>query len=340
MTFGARRRSGTLNTLQKSVLIAGLGAIVLLGAVVTSVFMDDTTAPMPSPAQSTAPAPKASIKQAQGPSFDVVRVSADGNAVMAGRALPGSTVEILNGETVFGIVTADTRGEWVFVPDAPLQPGELRLGLRMLKKGQPAVMSDHLVILVVPERGKDIAGRDVEGSGALALRVRRDGTGASEVLQKPDTPLAVAGTLAIDGVDYGGGVLSINGRAKAGSAIHVYVDNRFVGKAITDENGRWTLVPNIEIAPGKYTLRADQVGEMAKVVARREIPFSRASDAEMQNLKPGSFVVVQPGNSLWRLARRAYGKGVRFHVIYEANQDQIKDTNLIYPGQVFRLPAQ
>ena len=50
-------------------------------------------------------------------------------------------------------------------------------------------------------------------------------------------------------------------------------------------------------------------------------------------------VVVQPGNSLWRIARRVYGEGPRYTVIYQANQEQIRDPDLIYPGQIFTVPA-
>ncbi len=48
--------------------------------------------------------------------------------------------------------------------------------------------------------------------------------------------------------------------------------------------------------------------------------------------------IVQPGNSLWRIARRSYGEGLRYTVIYDANKDQIRNPDLIYPGQVFVLP--
>jgi len=49
-------------------------------------------------------------------------------------------------------------------------------------------------------------------------------------------------------------------------------------------------------------------------------------------------VRVQPGNSLWRIARRVYGRGTRYTVIYEANRKSIRDPDLIYPGQVFIVP--
>ena len=44
------------------------------------------------------------------------------------------------------------------------------------------------------------------------------------------------------------------------------------------------------------------------------------------------------GDSLWRISRRTYGEGERYTLIYDANQDQIRDPNLIYPGQVLVLP--
>ena len=49
---------------------------------------------------------------------------------------------------------------------------------------------------------------------------------------------------------------------------------------------------------------------------------------------------VVPGDSLWSISQLTYGHGIRYAVIYEANQKQIRDPDLIYPGQIFVLPAQ
>ncbi|AWM89145.1 hypothetical protein C4E04_13210 [Microvirga sp. 17 mud 1-3] len=49
--------------------------------------------------------------------------------------------------------------------------------------------------------------------------------------------------------------------------------------------------------------------------------------------------IVSKGDSLWRISQRIYGRGVRYTVIYGANQKQIRDPDLIYPGQVFVLPS-
>jgi len=45
------------------------------------------------------------------------------------------------------------------------------------------------------------------------------------------------------------------------------------------------------------------------------------------------------GDSLWQISRRIYGKGTRFTVIFDANQPQIRNPDLIYPGQIFVLPS-
>ena len=47
---------------------------------------------------------------------------------------------------------------------------------------------------------------------------------------------------------------------------------------------------------------------------------------------------VEKGDSLSKIAKRVYGKASYWRQIYEANRDNIKDPDLIYPGQVIRLP--
>ena len=50
-------------------------------------------------------------------------------------------------------------------------------------------------------------------------------------------------------------------------------------------------------------------------------------------------MTVQPGNNLWTLAREHYGSGVMYTQIFTANLELIRDPDLIYPGQIFRIPA-
>lgn len=48
--------------------------------------------------------------------------------------------------------------------------------------------------------------------------------------------------------------------------------------------------------------------------------------------------VVQSGDSLSKIAQRFYGNATEWPKIHEANRDQIKDPDLIYPGQKLIIP--
>jgi nucleoid-associated protein YgaU len=52
-----------------------------------------------------------------------------------------------------------------------------------------------------------------------------------------------------------------------------------------------------------------------------------------------SYTVVA-GDSLSKIAKREYGDAQKWRQIYEANRDQIKDPDLIHPGQVLTIPAE
>lgn len=51
-----------------------------------------------------------------------------------------------------------------------------------------------------------------------------------------------------------------------------------------------------------------------------------------------SYTVVK-GDSLSKIAKRFYGDAQQWRKIYEANKDQIKNPDLIYPGQTFKIPG-
>jgi nucleoid-associated protein YgaU len=47
---------------------------------------------------------------------------------------------------------------------------------------------------------------------------------------------------------------------------------------------------------------------------------------------------VVAGDTLSKIAKREYGDAAKWHRIYEANKDTIKNPDLIYPGQTFKIP--
>ena len=287
---------------------------------------ETTTAPAPQP-----PAPGTTPAQSdRAPSFDVVRVE-QGHAVIAGRAAPGAAVTVLDRDKVIGQVTADARGEWVLTPDEPFASGNHELTLSAKLPDGSTLNSERTVVVVVPESNT--------GSGALAVSIPRQGGAASKVLQ---TPQAGGGsstkpTFSLDAIDYDEqGRLILSGHGTAKSSVLAYFDNQLIGRAEIGADGQWKLEPDKTIDAGSYTLRLDEVNGAGQVTERLALPFSRAEQKQLA--AAGGRIVVQPGNSLWRIARRNYGEGPRYTVIYQANKDRIKDPDLIYPGQVFVVP--
>jgi nucleoid-associated protein YgaU len=74
-------------------------------------------------------------------------------------------------------------------------------------------------------------------------------------------------------------------------------------------------------------------------------PEQQAATSEEAELAPrleavDGAVIIRRGDSLWRISKRVYGRGVRYSTIYLANQEQIKDPDLIWPGQIFRVPEK
>ena len=70
--------------------------------------------------------------------------------------------------------------------------------------------------------------------------------------------------------------------------------------------------------------------------ARLELPFDRVAVAPGRG-RQRRLIVVR-GDNLWNIAQAHYGDGMHYTMIFDANKEQIRDPDLIYPGQVFSLP--
>jgi nucleoid-associated protein YgaU len=273
------------------------------------------------------------------PSFDIVRVERGGGAVIAGRAEPGTEVEVRAGDRVIDRVRASRRGDWVATPVEPLAPGAQELTLAARRDGESAaVESEHVVVVTVPEPTPPVA-EAAAPAEAVAVLLPKDARGHGRILQAPGR-ISSNGRLALMVVDYDeSGRIRLTGEAPPGAPIRLYVDNRPAGEVAAGPNGQWSAVLDRQLSPGDYTLRLDQLDASGHPVARLETPFTRVTQPPIEGKVQVDYVIVQPGNSLWRIARRLYGKGMTYVHIYEANEGQIRDPDLIYPGQVFEIPA-
>ena len=156
---------------------------------------------------------------------------------------------------------------------------------------------------------------------------------------------AITNQLALDSIAYDPfGNVTVGGRSSPSGLVRFYVNNEAISAAKTNKEGYWETDLS-DIVPGTYTLRIDQLSLKGDVISRLESPFKREDREKLAKLIAPStsparinIVTVQPGNTLWAIARKRYGDGLLYVRVFEANRDKIKDPDLIYPGQLFDLP--
>jgi nucleoid-associated protein YgaU len=69
-----------------------------------------------------------------------------------------------------------------------------------------------------------------------------------------------------------------------------------------------------------------------------DVEGGSSSTAPSPSVGVGRTYTIKKGDSLSKIAKREYGDAQQWRRIYEANRDTIKDPDLIYPGQVVRIP--
>ncbi|MEN8739258.1 MAG: LysM peptidoglycan-binding domain-containing protein [Phaeobacter gallaeciensis] len=182
-----------------------------------------------------------------------------------------------------------------------------------------------------------------------AVAVLRAGADGVELVQ-PATPV-LNGKVALDTISYSdSGEVLLAGRGRADALVRVYVDNALKTEFLVAEDGRWGGAL-AAVEPGIYTLRLDEISASGEeVLSRLETPFKREAPEVLQpqTQQPGQApdqpvplvraITVQKGDTLWAISQERYGSGFLYVRVFQANQDAIRDPDLIYPGQVFNLP--
>src|SRR5712672_971050 len=304
------------------------------------------------------------------PAFDIARIEPTGEAVIAGRAPPGATVELLRNGELHDRAVADQSGQFVMVPPR-LPSGTYDLTLHSKQPdGKQATSSQTVAVALEPSpTDRPVVALMTPGKPTV-------------VLSQPAGPKPMPGAVVVESVEIEpGGKFHASGRARPGAAVRLYLNDTFVASVMAGADGRFVVTINEGVAPGSYRVRLDEVEPNAGAVrARAEVPFNvpntvvtgsvpaQATASKRPDIaapqqpqlaaavatvlpdggSPSSTVVVPKiatttvsrGDSLWRLSRLTYGAGTRYAVIYKANREQIRNPNLIHPGQIFVLPAR
>ncbi len=303
---------------------------------------------------------------------DIVRIEPAGSTIVAGTAEPGSEVEVVIDDKLVGSAKSDSLGNFVVMGEIKEsdEPQTLKIRSRkdkelrenildtggvkkagsenqlesvkqeegyladggLLGKNQWIFSDDIFVVLPITENNSVIL---QEKNLDLPTIIQ---SSSDEIKIVQNAPSSYVNKVTLDTISYSDlGEAVLAGRAKPEFKIFVYINNKLFGTGGAGSSGGWT-VELTGLLPGVYTLRIDEVDGQGSVKSRIETPFKRESTEILTNMISGA-ITVQPGNSLWRIARRIFGRGIRYIEIFEKNSHLIKDPDLIYPGQVFSIPT-
>lgn len=230
----------------------------------------------------------------------------------------------------------------------------------------PGRDSELLVLLEQP----DAPSRVISAPSAQTPQVASVAPDAGQPgAMAPTAPVADPNAPAIGAVEIEGDQIYVAGTAAKGAKVRLYLNDAFVAEAPIGSKREFLASARQAVPVGTHVVRADVVDKAGSVVARAEVPFERPdrehvaavaaspalpgmsaaekADATLaSNGEPAGGlqevdgrVIIRKGDTLWRISRENYGVGSRYTVIYLANGDQIRNPDLIYPGQVFRMPA-
>jgi len=259
---------------------------------------DDGAAQQTQPA---APAADAAQSTSGAPTFDVLRVEPDGSAVVAGKAQPGSKLEILSNGKVIAQTTIDGSGDFAAVFDNPLPPGDHELVLRSTDASGKATQSEEVATVSVPngKAGELLAmvSKPGEASRVLAMpeaapsalqppQAAQPGQSATAAATTTPAPAAstpapsaaaapLTSTVQVTAVEFEGSKIFVAGSAPAASSVRALVDDKEIGKSTTEASGHFVIEGNVDLSVGSHIITVEELNADGTVKVRVRVPFER-----------------------------------------------------------------
>ncbi|MBC8038063.1 MAG: hypothetical protein H7X89_12685, partial [Rhizobiales bacterium] len=221
------------------------------------------------------------------PSFDTVRIEKTGEALIAGRAAPGSEVTVMLDGKAIGKTTANADGAFVLTPESALPTGSGALTVESTNAGGTVTLkSEQSVAVIVPaEPKKETLVAVVSADEPTKILQKAEPAAAEE--SSATTEVAAKLPLSLDAVDYDeSGNIVFSGSGQPGSTVRLYVDNAVAGEAKAGDDGRWSFAGSSPIPAGKHTLRVDGVDMAGTVMSRVELPFFREEASKVASATP------------------------------------------------------
>jgi nucleoid-associated protein YgaU len=213
------------------------------------------------------------------PAFDVVRVEPDGDSVVAGRAAPGATVELLRNGVVHDRAVADAAGLFAMTPEK-LPEGDHQLTLRFTAPDGQRKMSKESVAVSLARKRKEpviVALSAPDRPTVVLSSPDKSESPGSRVAERAGTGTrSLSSPVAIDSAEGSeGGKLFVSGRAAPGATVRLYLNDSYLASGSAGKDGKLSFSIASGVVPGDYRVRLDHVDPVSGAVkSRAEVPFN------------------------------------------------------------------
>jgi uncharacterized protein YidB (DUF937 family) len=183
--------------------------------------------------------------------------------------------------------------------------------------------------------GVDGLSRSLEKKGLGAEAASWIGTGANRSIS-PSQVLEAFGSSRVEAVGRRAGLSGSGAAAGIAAILPALIDKLTPdGRAPERERIRElgsTVLAGAGAAPRKADFSKVQAGSSSTASEPAPARQQRAQAPQEQ------WYTVAPGDSLSKIAKRYYGDAQQWRRIYDANREEVKDPDLIHPGQRLRIP--
>ncbi len=251
------------------------------------------------PADSQAGKPAEPAAKAPEVAIEAVEIEGD-KVFVAGKAEPGQTVRVYANDILLGDAVTSPQGRFLVEATKELAQGDYIVRADMIGKDGAEVLA-RAAVPFAREPGEAVAAVAPAAEPAKPATATDDGgVPASSATDQP-----AAGQ---------------DGQAAAGNETAASEPST-AANAVPAETAPAAL-------PGETPAATGGEGT-AVAVNEPTAPPLQAVDRS---------VIIRRGDTLWRISRRVYGRGTRYTTIYKANQNQIRNPDMIFPGQTFMVP--
>jgi hypothetical protein len=245
--------------------------------------------------------------------FDIIRISQDGDTIMAGKSEPNVEIFLFENKKKISSFFSDANGEWVWISDSPLTEGLKIFNIKCFNGAGKEFESSQEIYVLGDKK-----------SSVKPMVLKLDSRNLDDI--NIYNTEYIDNSLTLDILNYyPKKKLTISGRAPVGTDVNVFANDILLGSVETDFYGNWNFSSREIINIERSNLKLSAT--IASIKLHIDLPLS-LNQLEQNILKTSSINIVKENNS-WRLTRKISDNNYLYSEIFIKNSKSLSISQLL-----------